>query len=308
MHVGMVGLGRMGANMGRRLARGGVEVIGADPDPAAASAFAAHPGCKAVDTVEALVHALPLPRVVWLMVPAGERTEAVIAELKPRLAAEDIIVDGGNAYYKDSMRRAVELASYGIRFVDCGVSGGIWGLEQGYALMYGGSPAAARAVEPLMKILAPAPDRGWLHCGASGSGHFVKMIHNGIEYGMMQSLAEGFALLRGKNAFALDVAAVAEMWRYGSVVRSWLLDLTAEFLREDAGLEAIAPVVADSGEGRWTVAEAIELGVPAPVLTLALQMRFASQGKGEYADRLLAMMRKGFGGHKVVRSAPEKGS
>jgi 6-phosphogluconate dehydrogenase len=297
----MVGLGRMGASMGHRVARSGVRVIGVDPDPEAASAFAAAAGCAAADSIEAMVHALPAPRIVWLMVPAGERTEAVIAELAPRLAAEDVIVDGGNAYYKDSVRRAVELASYGIRFVDCGVSGGVWGLENGYALMFGGSPAAARAIEPIIRLLAPAPDLGWLHCGASGSGHFVKMIHNGIEYGMMQSLAEGLALLRGKEAFALDVAAIAEMWRHGSVVRSWLLDLTADFLRDDADLDAIAPVVADSGEGRWTVAEAVDLGVPAPVLTLALFMRYASQGKDDYADRLLAMMRKGFGGHKVVR-------
>ena len=298
----------MGANMAHRLARGGVRVIGVDPDSAAAASFAAVEGCTAADSIEAMVHALSAPRIVWLMVPAGERTEAVIAELSPRLAAEDVIVDGGNAYYKDSVRRAVELASYGIRFVDCGVSGGVWGLENGYALMFGGSPAAARAIEPIIQLLAPAPDRGWLHCGASGTGHFVKMIHNGIEYGMMQSLAEGFALLRGKEEFALDVAAIAEMWRHGSVVRSWLLDLTAEFLGEDADLGAIAPIVADSGEGRWTVAEAVELGVPAPVLTLALFARYASQGKDDYADRLLAMMRKGFGGHKVTRSAPGSGA
>jgi 6-phosphogluconate dehydrogenase len=303
LQMGMVGLGRMGANMAHRLGHGGVQVIGVDPDPAALAAFGTVSNCTTADGIEALVHALPAPRIVWLMVPAGEHTEAVIAELAPRLAAEDVIVDGGNAYYKDSVRRAVELASYGIRFVDCGVSGGVWGLENGYALMFGGSPAAARAIEPIIRLLAPSPDSGWLHCGASGSGHFVKMIHNGIEYGMMQSLAEGFALLRGKEAFELDVAAIAEMWRHGSVVRSWLLDLTADFLRQDDDLEAIAPIVADSGEGRWTVAEAVDLGVPAPVLTLALFARYASQGKDDYADRLLAMMRKGFGGHKVVKNA-----
>jgi len=254
----------------------------------------------------ALIHALPSPRIVWLMVPAGQHTEETIAALAPQLLAEDVIVDGGNAFYKDSVRRAVELTSYGIRFVDCGVSGGIWGLEQGFALMFGGSPAAARAIEPIVKLLAPAPDRGWLHCGPSGSGHFVKMIHNGVEYGMMQSLAEGLALLKGKADFQLDVAAVAEMWRHGSVVRSWLLDLTAAFLSEGVELSDIAPLVADSGEGRWTVNEAIEQGIPAPVLSLALMMRFASQGKGEYADRLLAMMRKGFGGHKVAPIAEDK--
>jgi 6-phosphogluconate dehydrogenase len=300
LQIGMVGLGRMGANMARRLARGGAEVIGFDSDADARAALAASSGCSGVDDMEALIHALPAPRVVWLMVPAGAPTEETIAALAPRLASEDVIVDGGNAFYKDSVRRAVELASYGVRFVDCGVSGGIWGLENGYALMFGGSPAAARAIEPFAKLLAPAPDRGWLHCGPSGSGHFVKMIHNGIEYGMMQSLAEGLALMKGKAEFGLDIAAIAEMWRHGSVVRSWLLDLTADFLREDAELANIAPLVADSGEGRWTVIEAVEQGIPAPVVSLALLMRFASQGKGEYADRLLAMMRKGFGGHKVA--------
>jgi 6-phosphogluconate dehydrogenase len=300
LQVGMIGLGRMGANMARRLAHGGAEVIGFDPDAAARAALAGTAGCGAVEDMAALIHALPAPRVVWLMVPAGEQTEETIAALAPRLSSEDVIVDGGNAFYKDSVRRAVELASYGVRFVDCGVSGGVWGLEHGYALMFGGSPAAARAIEPIVRLLAPAPDRGWLHCGPSGSGHFVKMIHNGVEYGMMQSLAEGLALLKGKAEFGLDVAAVAEMWRHGSVVRSWLLDLTAEFLREDVELTDVAPLVADSGEGRWTVAEAIQQGIPAPVLTLALLMRFASQGKGDYADRVLAMMRKSFGGHKVT--------
>jgi 6-phosphogluconate dehydrogenase len=306
VQIGMVGLGRMGSNMARRLARGGIEVIGFDPDAHARASLAATEGCSVVEDLTALVHALPAPRIVWLMVPAGDLTEETIAALAPRLAAEDVIVDGGNAFYKDSVRRAVDLASYGVRFVDCGVSGGIWGLEEGYALMFGGSPAAARSIEPIVKVLAPAPDRGWLHCGPSGSGHFVKMIHNGIEYGMMQSLAEGFALLKAKEEFSLDVAAVAEMWRHGSVVRSWLLDLTAEFLRTDAELDEIAPVVADSGEGRWTAAEAIELGIPAPVLAIALSMRFASQGKGDYTDRVLAMMRKAFGGHAVTPATQAK--
>ena len=303
MQIGMVGLGRMGANMARRLARSGVAVVGFDANPDARAALAAAARCSAVDHLEALMHALPPPRIVWLMVPAGEQTEETIAALAPRLLAEDVLVDGGNAFYKDSVRRAVELASYGVRFVDCGVSGGVSGLEHGYALMFGGSPAAARAIEPIVRLLAPAPDRGWLHCGPSGSGHFVKMIHNGIEYGMMQALAEGMALLKGKAEFGLDVAAIAEMWGHGSVVRSRLLELTAEFLRADAELAAVAPIVADSGEGRWTAAEAIEQGIPAPVLSLALAMRFASQGKAAYTDRLLAMMRNRFGGHAVVRGA-----
>ena len=307
LHIGMVGLGRMGANMGRRLALGGVTVVGFDPDAGARAAFASVAGCQSVDSLEEMVHALPPMRVVWLMVPAGAQTEATIAELAPRLHSEDVIVDGGNSFYKDSVRRAVDLASYGVRFVDCGVSGGVWGLENGYALMFGGSPAAAREIEPFARVLAPAADTGWLHCGPSGSGHFVKMIHNGIEYGMMQSLAEGVALLKGKQEFELDVAGITEMWRHGSVVRSWLLDLTAEFLRADTELADIAPIVADSGEGRWTALEAIEQGVPAPVLSLALIMRFTSQGKGEYADRLLAMMRKGFGGHKIEHVAEAGG-
>ena len=306
MQIGMVGLGRMGANMARRLARGGIAVIGFDPDPEARAALATVARCSAVDHLEAMMHALAPPRIVWLMVPSGEQTEETIAALAPRLLAEDVLVDGGNAFYKDSVRRAVELASYGVRFVDCGVSGGVSGLEHGYALMFGGSPAAARAIEPVVRLLAPAPDRGWLHCGPSGSGHFVKMIHNGIEYGMMQALAEGMALLKGKTEFGLDLAAIAEMWGHGSVVRSRLLELTAEFLHADAELSTIAPFVADSGEGRWTAAEAIEQGIPAPVLSLALAMRFASQGKAAYTDRILAMMRKSFGGHAVVRDAGDE--
>ena len=307
MKIGMLGLGRMGANMARRLARGGIEVAGWDLDASAREAWLATgasppadtASSQAYDSLEALLHALPSPRVIWLMVPAGERTEATLSTLSTLLSAGDVVVDGGNAWYKDSMRRSVELSRFGIRFVDCGVSGGVWGLESGYALMFGGSPAAAREIEPLIRVLAPTPDTGWLHCGASGSGHFVKMIHNGIEYGMMQAFAEGLALLEGKTEFDLDLAGITEMWRHGSVVRSWLLDLTADFLREDSNLSAIAPVVADSGEGRWTAQEAIEQGVPAPVMSLALMMRFASQGRSEYADKLLAMMRKSFGGHAV---------
>ena len=234
------------------------------------------------------------------MLPAGRVTELAVEEVWPELARGDVIVDGGNANYKDSQRRGAALASAGIGFVDCGVSGGVWGLDNGYALMFGGSDDAAARIEPFAKILAPAADAGWLHCGPCGAGHFTKMIHNGIEYGMMQAYAEGIALIKGKTEFGIDVAAVAEMWRHGSVVRSWLLDLIVEFLERDAELADIAPVVADSGEGRWTAQEAIEQGVPAPVMSLALMMRFASQGKSDYADKLLAMMRKGFGGHAVA--------
>ncbi len=306
MDIGIVGLGRMGGNMARRLARAGVRVVGFDPDAKVRTALAAAQVIAPAESVQALVQGLSPRRIVWLMVPAGNVTELAIQDVWPEMTAGDVIVDGGNAHYKDSERRAAALASAGVRFVDCGVSGGVWGLENGYALMFGGDAEAARAIEPYAKILAPAPDRGWLHCGPAGSGHFVKMIHNGIEYGMMQAFAEGFALMKHKPGFDLDVARIAETWRYGSVVRSWLLDLTAEFLERDAELADIAPVVADSGEGRWTVQEALEQGVPAPVLTLALMARFASQGGDDYANKLLAMMRKGFGGH-AVQSVPEHG-
>jgi len=301
MQIGMVGLGRMGGNMARRLARGRVAVVGYDESPDTRAALGAEKTLTPVASLAALVAELPAPRVVWLMLPAGAATESAITTLRPLLAAGDVVVDGGNAFYKDSRRRGAELAAAGLRFVDCGVSGGVWGLANGYALMFGGDAAAARAVEPFVKVLAPAPDAGWLHCGPCGAGHFVKMIHNGIEYGMMQAFAEGFALMKGRTELELDVAAIAEMWRHGSVVRSWLLDLTAEFLARDTTLADIAPVVADSGEGRWTALEAVEQGIPAPVMSLALMMRFASQGKADYADKLLAMMRKGFGGHAVTK-------
>jgi 6-phosphogluconate dehydrogenase len=299
MDVGMVGLGRMGGNMARRLVRGGVRVTGFDVDPHARDALAAD-GIAGVDTLAALVTALPPPRVVWMMVPAGDVTERTLGTLAPLLARGDLIVDGGNANYKDSQRRARAMAARSIHYVDCGVSGGVHGLAQGYALMFGATAEAATMLAPYARILAPAPDAGWLHCGPAGAGHFVKMIHNGIEYGMMQALAEGFALMHNRSDLELDVAAIAETWRHGSVVRSWLLDLTARFLAGDRDLAGVAPFVADSGEGRWTVHEAVEQGVPAPVLSLALMARFASQGRDDYAARVLAMMRKGFGGHAVV--------
>ena len=302
MDIGIVGLGRMGGNMARRLARAGVRVVGYDPDAKTVAALAAEGVIEPATAVRTLPHALSPRRVVWLMVPAGTATELAIEDVWPEFQAGDVIVDGGNANYKDSQRRAAALASAGVHFVDCGVSGGVWGLDHGYALMFGGDAEGARAIEPYAKILAPAPERGWLHCGPPGAGHFVKMIHNGIEYGMMQAFAEGFALMKNKAALDLDVAAIAETWRHGSVVRSWLLDLTAEFLKHDAELANIASIVADSGEGRWTVNEAVEQGVPAPVLTLALMARFASQGRDDYAGRLLAMMRKSFGGHAVQPS------
>jgi 6-phosphogluconate dehydrogenase len=303
MDIGIVGLGRMGASMARRLARGGVRVVGYDGDAATARSLAGD-GIAAAASLADLVAALPQPRVVWTMVPAGDATEHVVDTLATALAPGDLLVDGGNSYYKDSQRRAATLATQRVAFVDCGVSGGVHGLANGYALMFGGDADAAQRIAPYAKILAPAPDAGWLHCGPAGAGHFVKMIHNGIEYGMMQALAEGFALLHHRADLGLDVAAIAQMWRHGSVVRSWLLDLTADFLARDRDLDGIAPVVADSGEGRWTVQEAVEQGIAAPVLSLALMARFASQGRDDYAAKLLAMMRKGFGGHAVSSQPP----
>jgi 6-phosphogluconate dehydrogenase len=298
----MIGLGRMGGNMARRMARAGREVVAWDRAAGARAGLAGEPGATVVDTLPALVQTLPAPRVVWLMLPAGAPTEQTLAELRELLSAGDVVVDGANAWYRDSVRRAAELAALGLQYVDAGVSGGVWGLVNGYGLMVGGRSEAVERVEPFLRALAPATTAGWLHCGPSGAGHYTKMVHNGIEYGLMQAYAEGFALLRAKQEFDLDVAKIAESWRHGTVIRSWLLDLTAEFLAEDADLESIAPLVADSGEGRWTAIESVELGVPTPVMTLALMQRFASQGRGDYADRVLARLRQSFGGHAVTRS------
>jgi 6-phosphogluconate dehydrogenase len=301
MRIGMVGLGRMGANMARRLAAGGVSVVAFDVSAAARAALAGSSGIETVDDLAAVVATLERPRVVWLMLPSGDISQHTLDQLGALLATGDLVVDGANAWYRDSMRHAQELAAHGVAFVDAGVSGGIWGLENGYALMVGGEPQAFERVLPLVKILAPGSDRGWLHCGPVGTGHFVKMVHNGIEYGMMQAYAEGMSLLNAKKEFGIDIAAVSEMWRYGSVVRSWLLDLIADALKLGTALEHVKPVDADSGEGRWTAIEAVELGIPAPVMSLALMMRFASQGNNDYAAKLLALMRAGFGGHPVQR-------
>jgi 6-phosphogluconate dehydrogenase len=304
MRIGMVGLGRMGANMARRLARGGANVAAFDVSPLARSALGQENGVTAHAELASLVAAMPTPRVVWTMLPSGEITEQALRTMAALLAQGDVLVDGGNANYKDSQRRAAWLDERSIGFVDAGVSGGVWGLENGYALMLGGTKKAVARVEPFAKLLAPAADRGWMHCGPAGSGHYVKMIHNGIEYGMMQAYAEGLSLMKAKSEFSLDLGAITEMWRHGSVVRSWLLDLTADFLKKGQTLESIEPIVADSGEGRWTAIEAIELGVPAPVMSLALMARFASQGHDAYASKLLAMMRAGFGGHAVQPAEP----
>ena len=301
MQLAMIGLGRMGGNMAERLRLGGHAVHGYDAMPAAREA-ARERGLEVADTLEDTIGALPTPRVVWLMVPAGEIVEQTIASLQPLLSAGDIVIDGGNSFYQDSMRRAQALGEAGIHFVDCGTSGGVWGLREGYSLMIGGDAAATDALRPVFETLAPSPDSGWGRVGPSGSGHFTKMVHNGIEYGLMQAYAEGFAIMQRKQDFALDLAQVAQIWRSGSVVRSWLLDLTADALREEPSLESIAPHVADSGEGRWTVAEAIALDVPAPVITQSLIARLRSRDEEAFGDRLLAALRNQFGGHAVKPS------
>ncbi len=298
MELGMVGLGRMGANMSERLVRGDHRVVGWDRSPEAVAAVHGK-GAEGVDSLEGLVEALEPPRAIWLMVPAGEPVDETIRALLQHLALDDVIIDGGNSLYKDTLRRAGRLRHAGVHYVDVGTSGGIWGLQEGYSLMVGGEPATVERLRPLFETLAPAPDRGWARVGPIGAGHSVKMVHNGIEYGLMQAYAEGFHLLAAKEEFELDLHPVAEVWRNGSVVRSWLLDLIAAGLGDDPALAALAPWVADSGEGRWTVTEAIDLDVPAPVITLALQARLRSRVENSFADRMLAMMRNRFGGHPV---------
>jgi 6-phosphogluconate dehydrogenase len=299
MRLGMIGLGKMGGNMARRLRRADIEVVGYNRDSDSTAALAAECGLLPAGSAKELVQKLESPRCVWLMLPAGEITESYVEMMLQLLQPGDILIDGANSYYKDSMRRGERLAKSGIHFVDAGVSGGVWGLANGYAMMVGANDDAFATVQPLIEILAPGPEKGWVHAGPVGSGHFVKMIHNGIEYGMMQAYAEGFALMKGRDNFELDLAAIAESWRHGSVVRSWLLDLSANVLASDQQLESVEPFVADSGEGRWTALESIEQGVPTPVMSLALMARFSSQGKQDYSAKLLAMMRQQFGGHDI---------
>ena len=300
MDIGMVGLGRMGANMAERLVRGGHRVHGFDPVEAARGA-AAERGIVAAASLAALVAQLPAPRAIWLMVPAGSIVDDTIAALLPLLAPGDIVIDGGNSHYHDTLRRAGALATQGLHYVDCGTSGGVWGLQEGYSLMVGGDETAIDALYPVLTALAPAVDKGWGRVGPSGSGHYAKMVHNGIEYGLMQAYAEGFAILQHKRDFDFDLHQVAEIWRTGSVVRSWLLDLTADALQKNPTLDGIAPWVSDSGEGRWTVAEAIALDVPAPVITLSLLERLRSRDEDSFTDKLLSALRNQFGGHAVKK-------
>ncbi len=300
MEIGMIGLGRMGSNMTRRLLDGDHRVVVYDPNKKAVEALVAL-GAKGSVSIPDLVGSLDTPRAIWLMVPSGEPTENTVHDLAAQLSQGDVVIDGGNSNYKDSMRRAAVLAEKGLIFLDVGTSGGIWGLKEGYGLMVGGDSEAFRRLEPIFQTLAPSPQQGYGYVGPSGTGHFVKMVHNGIEYGLMQSYAEGFGLMQAKQEFNLDLKHIAEIWRHGSVVRSWLLDLVAAALQKDPRLESIQGYVEDSGEGRWTVQESIDLAVPAPVITLALQARFRSRQGQPFGDRLLAALRQQFGGHAVKK-------
>jgi 6-phosphogluconate dehydrogenase len=301
MQIGMIGLGKMGANMTSRLIAGGHEVVVHDRDTAAV-ATAAKSGAASATSLQDVVKQLRAPRAIWVMVPSGAPTEGVVGDLAGLVAAGDVILDGGNSNYKDTVRRGKELQARKIDFVDVGTSGGVWGLKEGYSMMIGGATASVERLRPIFETLAPAADLGWGHVGPIGSGHFVKMIHNGIEYGMMQAYAEGFEILRAKKEFDLDLHGIAEIWRHGSVVRSWLLDLTANALRDDPELPGIRGWVSDSGEGRWTVAEAIDLDVPAPAITLALLARLTSRNPNAYQAKLLSALRNQFGGHAIKKS------
>ncbi len=302
-YFALIGLGKMGGNMARRLAQKGLPLAVFDQDARLSQSLAKELGAPGAATVGELVAGLQTPRIVWLMLPSGQVTEDMLHQVKAHLQPGDLLVDGANSQYKDAIRRAALLQAQGIEFADVGVSGGIHGLANGYCLMAGASDAAMAQLAPWLIALSSAtpaaPQQGWLHAGPVGAGHYVKMVHNGIEYGLMQAFAEGFAMLEAKKEFDLDLAAVGELWRHGSVVRSWLLDLTVNALKEDATLAGIKPHVADSGEGRWTAQEAVDLGIPTPVMSLALMMRFASQGQDEFGAKLLAKMRQGFGGHAV---------
>jgi 6-phosphogluconate dehydrogenase len=295
MRIGMIGLGKMGGNMAQRLTMGGHEVIGYDPHPPDAARIKEMQATLATD-LGALVKQLPAPRTVWVMVPAGKPTQDTVDALAKRLSPGDLIIDGGNTRFTDDIARAAVLEPQGIHYMDAGTSGGIWGLKVGYCLMVGGREDDFRRVEPILKTLAP-PD-GYLYCGPVGSGHYVKMVHNGIEYAVMQSYAEGFEIMKASR-FQLDLGAIANLWNQGSVVRSWLLELTALALKQDPGLQHLQPWVEDSGEGRWTVEESINTAVPAPVIGLSLMMRFRSRQDNSFGARMLAAMRQQFGGHAV---------
>ncbi len=300
MDIGFVGLGKMGLNMVTRLARGGHRVVAYDRNPEAVT-VAEKEGCTGAASLADLAAKLRAPRAVWVMVPAGAPTEETIVNAAPLLAKGDVIVDGGNTHFHDDVRRAKELAARGIRYVDAGTSGGVWGLTLGYCLMVGGEESAVTHLEPIFATLAP--ERGWLHVGGHGAGHYVKMVHNGIEYGMMQAYAEGFEVM-ARSQYSLDLARIADLWRHGSVVRSWLLDLAADALARDPRLEHVAGYVQDSGEGRWMIREALDRDVPVPALTAALFTRFRSRQEASFAEKMLAALRNAFGGHAVRSAKP----
>ncbi len=301
MDIGMIGLGRMGGNMARRLIAKGHRVVVFDFNQDAVSA-AADAGAVASTSLADMVGQLSAPRAVWVMVPSGDPTEQTITAVSALLSPGDTIIDGGNSNYRETQRRAAAVADHGVMMLDCGTSGGVWGLTEGYSLMVGGDAAAYKRLEPIFQALAPSETTGLGHVGPAGAGHFVKMIHNGIEYGMMQAFAEGFEILAAKEELGLDLHTVGQIWQHGSVVRSWLLDLAVSALEKDPGLDGIIGYVSDSGEGRWTIQEAIDLDVPAHVITTSLFTRFRSRQTNTFADRLLAALRNEFGGHAVVRS------
>jgi 6-phosphogluconate dehydrogenase len=300
MRIGMVGLGRMGSNMATRLLEGGHQVVGFDRSPEPVRQLEAKGG-EGAASLEALVPALAAPRAIWLMIPAGNPVDSALATLLPLMTPDDVIIDGGNSNYKDTQRRAKAVGERGLHYLDVGTSGGVWGLTEGYSMMIGGPKEAVQRLRPVFQTLAPGPDKGWGHVGPSGAGHFVKMVHNGIEYGLMQAYAEGFSIMKHKAEFGLDLHHIAGIWGYGSVVRSWLLELIGRALAESPTLEDIAPWVSDSGEGRWTVQESIDLDVPAPVISLSLMQRFRSRDEESFSDRLLAAMRSQFGGHAIKK-------
>ena len=300
MELGLIGLGKMGGNMAERLRRAGHKVVGFDFSPDAVKRLS-DAGSVGVNSLEDLVKNLAAPRAIWVMVPAGDPVDETIAKLKPLMKKGDTFIDGGNSNYKDSQRRYAALKPEGFNFVDVGTSGGIWGLQEGYSMMVGGDEDVVERLRPILESLAPAKDKGWGRTGPAGAGHFVKMVHNGIEYGLMEAYAEGFSILGQKKALNLDLSQIAEIWRYGSVVRSWLLDLSADALKKNPTLEGLEPYVVDSGEGRWTVAEAIDLNVSAPVITESLIRRIRSREDDNFTDRMLAVMRNEFGGHAVKK-------
>ena len=306
MKLAMIGLGRMGANMVRRLCQDGHEVVAYDVDPATITALSEEvSSVTGTADLDALLAALPSPRVIWLMVPHQYVDDTITRLKESGLSSGDILIDGGNSNFKLTMDRGTKLADEGIEYVDSGTSGGIWGLENGYSLMVGGSDQAISHITPILKSLAPGAERGWGHVGPCGAGHYVKMVHNGIEYGMMQAYAEGFDLMGSKEEFKLDLQQISRIWQHGSVVRSWLLELISDALAQDVELSGLSDWVDDSGEGRWTVHDSIDQAIPTPVLTLALQMRFASRQQPSYAGKVLNAMRAGFGGHAINPADPE---